>query len=241
MRNSSTSAIRRVVLRVTIGSFSVAALLGVVALLRPGHFGSTQGRVLLTTVVVGVASVLMLCYLAATGDRSRFVGAAGAAAAVVAATSALALVWGWLDHDPPIALARTMGVSLVVAVTLAQFSLLLAVVPRRPSLTRLVAATVVAGTLLAGLVSATILGWNPTDTGGRLLGVVMILDVLGTVVTLALGVFGADQRVSATTLAVRLPQPEADAVRARAAETGQEPVEVVAEAVRRYVGSLSDT
>jgi hypothetical protein len=230
--------VRRVVLRVTIGSFAVAAVLGIAALLRPGHFGSTEGRVLLTTVVVGVASVLMLCYLAATGERTRFVGVAGGVATVVAATSALVLVWVWLDEGAPTALVRTFGVSTVMAVTLAQFSLLLAVLPRRPTLVRLLAATVVAGTVLACLASATILGWNPTDTGGRLIGVVMILDVLGTVVTLALGVFGGGAPGRAgSSLGLTLPPDLADAVRARAAETARTPEDVVLGAVRAHLGS----
>jgi hypothetical protein len=224
------------VVRLTVGSFSLAALLGIAALLRPGHFGSTEGRILLTTLIVGAGSVLMLCYLATTGDRTRWVGAAGGVAALVSGCCALVMVWGYWQHDPGEALVRTFGLSAVAALTLAQFSLLLAVVRRRPSVVRLLAATLVAGTVLAGLVAAAILGWEPGSGGARLIGVVAILDVLGTVVTMALGIFGSDQQA----LTVTLTPAMADAVRARAAETGRRPEDVVAAAVGAYVGARSE-
>jgi hypothetical protein len=235
MGTSRMSPVRRTVVRLTVGSFSSAALLGVAALLRPGHFGSTEGRILLTTLIVGAGSVLMLCYLAPTGERSRSVGVAGGVAALVSGACALVLVWGRWQQDPPVALLRTFGLSGVVALTLAQFALLLAVVRRRPSVVRLLAATLVAGTVLAGLVSATILGWNPGSAGARLIGVVAILDVLGTVVTMALGVFGAEPRGGDDVLDVRLPGPEAAAVRALAAGSGRSPDDVVLAAVRDYL------
>ena len=105
---------------------------------------------------------------------------------------------------------RGQEASGVVALTLAQFSLLLAVVRRRPSVVRLLLATVVTGTALAGLVIAAILGWSPGETAARLIGVVAILDVLGTVVTMALGVFGGRAETPSTVtvspaLAERLP------------------------------------
>ncbi len=238
MSKSQVSSVRRVVIRLTIGSFSVAALMGVAALLRPGHFGSTEGRVLLTTLVVGVTSVLMLCYLASSGERSRFVGVAGTVAALTSATCVLVMFWAWWQENPPTALLRAFGVSGVVALTLAQVSLLLAVVRRRPSVMRLLVATVVTASVLAALVIAAILGWNPGETAARLLGVVAILDVLGTVVTMALGVFGGEAPAGAgASLGVTLPPDVAEAVRARAAETGRGADEVVLDAVRAYVAS----
>ena len=72
-----TAPIRKVIVRVTIGSFSLAALLGIIALLRGGEFGQTQFRVLLTTLLVGVVSIAVLCYLATAGRPSQPVGVAG--------------------------------------------------------------------------------------------------------------------------------------------------------------------
>ncbi len=241
MSTSQVSSVRRIVIRLTVGSFSLAALMGVAALLRPGHFGSTESRVLLTTLVVGVTSVLMLCYLASSGERTRFVGVIGAVAALTSATCALVMFWAWWQESPPTALARGFGVSGVLALTLAQVSLLLAVVRRRPSVVRLLVATVVTASILTALVVAVILGWSPGETAARLIGVVAILDVLGTVVTMALGVFGGETPSGAPgSLGVTLPPAVAEAVRARGSETGRSADEVVLDAVRAYVASDAD-
>ena len=68
MATPTTAPIRRWIVRLTIGSFSVAALMGIVALLGGGEFGETEGRILLTTLLVGVVSIAVLCYLATAGD-----------------------------------------------------------------------------------------------------------------------------------------------------------------------------
>jgi hypothetical protein len=61
--------------------------------------------------------------------------------------------------------------------------------------------------------------------------------VLGTVVTIALGVFGGDRDHAARPLKVELPEPLATRVRARAKATGQNPTELVVKTVTRYVES----
>ena len=68
----------RLVTTLVIGSFSVAALLGIIALLGGGELGETEGHVLLTTVIVGVESIAMLCYLAVSGRPTAIVGLVGA-------------------------------------------------------------------------------------------------------------------------------------------------------------------
>ena len=64
MADLSTAPIRTAIVRITIGAFSLAALIGVMALLGGGAFGAIEGRILLTTLLVGVASMAVLCYLA---------------------------------------------------------------------------------------------------------------------------------------------------------------------------------
>ena len=113
--------------------------------------------------------------------------------------------------------------------------LLLGVSVRRPRISLLVWVTLAVAALLAGLVIALIVGWNVSDAGGRLIGIVAILDVLGTLVAIALGIFGSDER----TLTVTLSPSTTEAVRSRAAETGRTPDDVVLDAVRAYVGSLA--
>src|SRR4051812_32222893 len=120
-------SVRTMVLRTTIGAFSLAALLGIVALIGGGAFGSIEGRVLLTTLLAGVLSVLVLCYLLTAGTRYQPVGVAGGVTVLVPLVTALFLVWYDYETDPPEALSRTFGVGAVVAATLAQASLLLAI------------------------------------------------------------------------------------------------------------------
>ena len=82
-----TAPVRRLVVFLTIGSFSIAALMGVIALLGGGSFGEREGQVLMTTLIVGTTSVAMLCYLATSGTRFQVVGASGS--------------WRWCPSPPP--------------------------------------------------------------------------------------------------------------------------------------------
>jgi hypothetical protein len=177
---------RRIVTAVVIGSFSIAALLGIIALLGGGELGVTEGRVLLTTVVVGVESIATLCYLAVAGKASALVGMAGGLVSLVPFSLALWLTWG---GDEPEAVWDVFGVSVTIAATLAHACLLLAL--NRGRLRPLLAGTLVAMAIVGGMICNAILnGENLGDLYWRTFGVVAILDVLGTVVFAALGIFG---------------------------------------------------
>lgn len=232
MQTHDQAPVRRAVVAVTIVSFSVAALMGIAALLSVASFGETAARVLITTVVVGCASVVTLACLVPLDSRWAAVSVAGLVVTVATASYALVMVWvnteSW-DDDA----WRALGVGITVSLTIAQMCLLLGVSVRRPSVSLLVWATLAVATLLAGLVIALIVGWDAGDADGRLIGIVAILDVLGTLVAIALGIFGSDER----TLSVTLSPALAEAVRSRAAETGRTPDDVVLDAVRSYVGS----
>lgn len=232
MQTHDQAPVRRAVVAVTIVSFSVAALMGIAALLSVASFGETAARVLITTVVVGCASVVTLACLVPLDSRWAAVSVAGLVVTVATASYALVMVWvnteSW-DDDA----WRALGVGITVSLTIAQMCLLLGVSVRRPSVSLLVWATLAVASLLAGLVIALIVGWDAGDADGRLIGIVAILDVLGTLVAIALGIFGSDER----TLSVTLSPALAEAVRSRAAETGRTPDDVVLDAVRSYVGS----
>src|SRR3954470_4185194 len=115
--------LRRLALHVTIGSFTIAALLGVVALLSGGDFGEGQVRVLVTTLCVGVTSVLTLCYLAGADSPYRVVAALGGLAAVPTLVLALALTWTDAAQDTDTAW-QAFGIGSVASITLAQATLL---------------------------------------------------------------------------------------------------------------------
>jgi F0F1-type ATP synthase assembly protein I len=183
---------RAVIVRLTIGSFSVAALLGVAALLSGGSFGRTEGRVLLTTLLVGVASVAVLCYLATAGTPFQATGIAGGGSVAVPVMTGLLLIWGDLGADPQDVAGRTFGVGTTVAATLAQACLLLVLGARaRPVVRALLVGTLVLASVLAVSLSVVLVAQDdPPSAVLRGMGVVAILDVLGTVVVSALSRFG---------------------------------------------------
>ena len=223
--------VRRVVLAVTISSFSVAALMGIGALLGAGDFGETSVRVLLTTVVVGCASVVTLCCLVAFAGRFHVVGVAGFMLPLATAALGLFLVWGpWDDLDEN--LYQTFGVAVAASLTMAQICLMLGLAGGRRSLAPVMWSTVGLALVVFSMVSTLITGYDdPSDGFFRGLGIIAILDVLGTLVTIAVGVFG---RGDDHAMAVTLPPALAARVQAESASTGRPIAEIVDEALGRY-------
>lgn len=211
---TATTGVRTQIVRLTIGSFSLAALLGVVALLGGGAFGRTEGRVLLTTLLVGVASVAVLCYLATGGTPYQLVGVAGGAAVTVPIVTGLVLIWADLGQDAADLVGRTFGVGTTVAATLAQACLLLVLGDRgRPAVRWLLAGTLALATVLAVALSAILVAQDdPPGVVLRGMGVVAILDVLGTVVVSALSRFGPPAGTTSVTIPATLAA-RVDAVR----------------------------
>ena len=236
MTTPANPSLRTLVVAAAIGSFSLAALMGVAALLGAGDFGETEWRILLTTLLLGCSSIVVLCYAATSGTPYRLVGAAGGVADVVAVAAALLMIWVRPDLGGGTRLGETLGVAIVLALTLAQVCLLLGVSGRRPSTRPLLWATVALAAVLAGTVSALIVGMDGGEGTVRFLGVVAILDVLGTVVTIALAVFGA----SPASLTVTVPPALASLLRDRADETGRPVRDLVDEALARYVSVHQD-
>jgi hypothetical protein len=235
-----TSAFRRVAAILTIGSFSVAALMGIAALLGGGDFGEGEGKVLLTTLIVGSASICMLCSLATSGSRWAPVGAVGAIAALVPTVTALHLVWRDWD-DVPDGELKLFGVGVVIAVTLAQICLLLSLAGARESLRIVLWSTVALAGVVAVIVSGMIVEAIDADNVWRVLGVAAILDVLGTLVTIALAKFGNHEQPASRNgeLQVTLGADQAAALDVVARRTGRTADHLVAEAVDRYLGQIA--
>lgn len=232
-----TTTFRRVAATLTIGSFSVAALMGIAALLGGGDFGEGEAKVLLTTLIVGSASINLLCYLATAGTRYAAVGVGGAVVVVLPVATALHLVWQDWDHVPEGEL-KTFGIGVVAAVTLAQVCLLLALAGERESLRIVLGATVVLAVVVAVIVAGLILGEVEADGVWRVLGVAAILDVLGTLVTIALSKFGRQPEAGPAIpgrLQVTLSAEQSAALATRASQTGTAPAQLVAEAVEGYL------
>lgn len=235
--STETAPFRRLVVNLTIGSFSIAALMGVIALLGGGSFGEREGQILVTTLITGTTSLAMLCYLATAGTRFQPVGVIGGIVVLLPFAVALILVWG---DNWDSGLWRTFGVGATLAATLAQVSLLLALAGSRPRVRVALWSTVALASMVAVIVSGMIVADDGSDSLLRLLGVLAILDVLGTVITLALALFGkrgADQPGAAVRIPARLEQQVAEA----ATSTGTTRDQVVAEALERYFAQPTET
>lgn len=227
-----TAPVRRLVVFLTIGSFSIAALMGVIALMGGGSFGEREGQVLLTTLIVGTTSVAMLCYLATSATRFQVVGAVGGVVVLVPFATALLMIWQ--DDFWDEGMWQVFGVGVTVAATLAQVSLLLALAGSR-SRVRLVLCTIVTlAAAVALIVSGMIVSESVSDGVLRLVGVLGILDVLGTVVTLALALFGNRNADDSGRAPVRIPDRLEEQVAAAAERSGTSRDQVVAEALDRY-------
>ena len=223
--------LRRLVVTLVIGSFSVAALLGILALLGGGELGETEGRVLLTTVVVGVESIAVLCYLAVAGKRAALVGLAGGLVSLVPFSLALWLTWGGSE---PERLWDIFGVSVTIAATLAHACLLLAL--DRGRLRLVLAGTLVAMAIVAAMIcNAIVNGENLGDLYWRTFGVVAILDVLGTVVFAALGLFSRRAKADAEPdlMTPALESRVLDAARSR----GVPPSQLISDALDSLLGT----
>ena len=239
MTTPSTAPVRRWIVRITIGSFSVAALMGIAALLGGGDFGETEGQVLMTTLLVGVVSIAVLCYLATAGRGSQPVGIAGGVTVLVPLVTGLVLIWIDFGNGTDETVVKSFGVGAIVAATLAQASLLLTLGDKANlRARRLLLGTIVLAALLAVMTSILVLGYNPPGDGFyRALGVIAILDVLGTVVGAALMKFGSSgsgARVG-DAAGVILPGDVAAALAEHAARTGRSRDEVAADALREYL------
>lgn len=170
-----------------VASLLVASLCGIVALLG-GGFGDLQARIVATTLVVAAFGTSALCHLAVVTRAVRAPGFAGLAASVVAAGSALWLVWGGdgiLESDGDGSVLKTLLVATIVAISLAHANLLLLLAGRRRTVIR----AGLGSTLAAIAVVATMLAL-PVITDGavgdsewywRWFGVAGIVDALGTI------------------------------------------------------------
>lgn len=231
---------RRVAIVFIIVSLSIAALFGIVTLLT-GEFGEVQGKVLLTTLLLAAFSITALCHLAVVGRTLRVVGYAGIVVSGIAFVLGAVLIWrSWDSWDESWdVILRVFGVFAVLAVSFAHANLLLLLAERRNPVVRIgLFVTVGLIALLALLIILPIAtnGDIPGDNGeaySRLLGVVAILDVLGTIVLPVLGRFLHDGGPLTT---VRLAADATAKVDRIAAATGESKDAVVA----RAIGALAE-
>ncbi|WP_349902827.1 hypothetical protein [Parafrigoribacterium humi] len=228
---SGLRAFRRIAIIVIIVSLSLTALIGIVTLVT-GSLGDVQGKIMLTTLIIGASSVVALCDLAVLGRRVRAVGIAGLIAAVLSLITALLLVWG--DSSSEL-VVKTFALAGIAAVSIAHASLLLLLSERRRPAVRIgLWITVALIALLLALLYVAILSDGEVWSGGytKLVGTVAILDVLGTIVVPVVSLFLRDNAAGAS-LTVTVPPALAARLGGAAQASGMSPEQFAIEAITR--------
>jgi len=168
---------RRILLLGVAGLLCVSALLAI-AILLLGRFGHTEQHIVGTTLLLGAYGVVSLPGVVLL-DQHRHPLLAGAAVGLAGAGAALAVVsvWGFSDVE---AVGKSVGTATVLAVAAAQVAALVARRTERdpPAVLRLFAASCVTAVLAAG--TAVALVWAEPNAGiyARLLGALVVLDLL---------------------------------------------------------------
>ena len=218
---------RTAVVAVVICSFSIAALAGVAVLITGRDLSDTEVNVLYTTLVVGVASISLLCNLSTAQTRWAAVGALGGLATTVATVTSLLLIWAHF-YDEEV-YWQTWGIAITVAMSLAQVCLLLVVTREAaPHVQKLLVATLVAVAWVCGHICLLIVAPDLGDGSWRVLGIAAILDVLGTVVVAALARSGSRRPAPA---ALTVPDDVAARLTAWAQREGCSPEDALRQAV----------
>lgn len=174
---------RKLILRIIVGSLVVTALLGVIVILT-GSFGELTGKVLLTTVLVDVASIVGLCCAGQPSSVGhRYIQKLGLGASVLFLAVALIITWVELPENLGEFIWRILAVAAILAVSSAHASLILPSALHSPRLRKLVFATVICIAIVAELLLNTVVipGFYGGDTYFKIVAVVLILDVLGTI------------------------------------------------------------
>lgn len=171
-------------------ALGVAAAIGIWTLLT-AKFGPVEGRILLSTLLVGIYAVLCLCCLALAGRSLEVVGLLGVITSTAALVTGLWLVWSmfnWGSGDYTFYefMLKTFYMTGVAGVSFAHASLLL-LLSDRPGkiIQRFIFYTLVAIAVVATMLVYPVLNnfEGLDEFYWRLLGVVAILDVVGTIAT----------------------------------------------------------
>lgn len=212
-RDAAVGAARKGAIYGIIVSFTLTAVVGIIALLS-GDFGETQGRIILTTLLMGGVSITALCHLAIADRAMRLVGFVGLAASTIALATGLVLIWRDWNLEGFDDWLKVFAISGVLAVSFAHANLLLLLAGRRRQIIRIgLMVTLVMIAAVAIMISLPIASEGEIPGVGneewywRLFGVVGILDVLGTVVVPVLAIFVKDAPAVAIVDATDAPAP----------------------------------
>ncbi len=176
-------SLKRVFLGSVIGSLCVAAITGIVVFLI-GNMGDLEIKVLLTALVIGLFSLTSLC-CAALYETKRLtpVAISGMLCSALALVLSLWMIWMWEQSVNDTVTWKATFIAGIVAMSLAHGSLLL-LVPSPTALIRHVrSATLTTMSLIVAFLVYLIIMEDMPEFFYRLLGVLAILDALGTILT----------------------------------------------------------
>lgn len=184
-RSPRPGGLAPVLVRGLLTCLSLTALLGIVGVLS-ASFGETSVRVLISTLLAGLYCMFCLADTSVLDTPYRAVGAAGISAASTALAQGLFLIWTVGDETPGDTLwlvARGFLLTAIVAFALAHAALVLRLdIAGLSGAARRRAATLLLLGSVAALLVAAVIAPELAEGGvyWRLLGVLAILDVLGT-------------------------------------------------------------
>lgn len=234
---SRPRGLRGIVAAVVVIAFSIAALIGIAVLVRGGELGDTEARILGTTALIGVASLAVLCCLTGGGVLSRLIGAAGIVATLLPLTAGLVMTWDWAPTHTE-GWFKALAAGAVLAFSLAHAAMLTAIATR----SRLELGVLVVTVGLVAVVASMVLpfalrdGFDPGESYVRTLGVLAILDVLGTIALPAM----TRMRATPTSAAAETdptpgaPSTPCERLTALAKREGRTPGDVLTDALDAY-------
>lgn len=179
--------LRSYFVKALLGSLVVAAAAGIFTLLF-GTFDIVQARILLTTLLIGIYSIVSLCCMTVFNGRCALWGLTGIGVASLSLVLGLFATWMEFDTSWDLfgQLVKYFAIFGIVGVSIGHQSLLLRLLDRATTQTKaLIGGTVgVIGIVAIMLVLPLLLeDFGLGDAYWRILGVFAILDVLGSIVT----------------------------------------------------------
>jgi len=189
-----SSKIRRILLLTMIVTLSISALIGIFVIIS-GNGGELEGKILLTTASIGGFSLVSLCFPGLFERRKlKVVAYAGLASCAVGLFFAFVVIW--IDNMSYTMFedsGKFLGTFVLSSIFLAQASLLLLLKPKSKSVWYSLIATVSLIAIVFTMIQLIIWAEDLVDFEEyfKILAVLSILEVLGTILTPILNKFSS--------------------------------------------------
>lgn len=173
---------KRFLLITMIASLVVCALVGIYIFLF-GDWDATEMKVFLTTQMVAWFSLMgFCCSLHQNKPKLKWISITGILFAIAAFILSVHALW-WEIQDEQLIWYTTM-IAIIVSFCIAHISLMLLVKPQSKITRYSLIATIVFIVIVAGLlINGVLCDFDLSETCGKVIGVFVILEVLGTITT----------------------------------------------------------